>query len=282
MTTKTGGTVPLKVTLVKEDGSWRVLSINAQLGLAAAAPKKTVPPDQDLRKLTTETLMEFDRAVKAKDFTAFHKTVSVPLQQQKTPAEMEQAFQVFVTRQIDLSPVQKLQPIFDDPPGLDNQELLVLKGYYPTPSRVRFQLAYTYEHPSWKLINIEIKVGDKVVPSGEELRKLAAATLLEFDRAVKAKDFTAFHKTVSTPLQQQKTSAQLKDAFQAFVDQQIDLSAIKEMQPIFDEPPGLNEQETLVLKGHYPSQPARVRFQLAYVYEQTSWKLISINVQVGE
>ncbi len=161
ITTKTGGTIPLKIELVNEAGVWRVLSLSgppAKVG--AEAEKKIVPPDDDLRKLVKKTLVDVSNALKTKDFTAFHGTVSTLWQSQKTPAELQQIFQVFIDKQIDLSAVKDLEPVFDTKPARDDKGKLLLSGYFATtPQPVHFELTYAYEHPQWKLEAIKLRMG---------------------------------------------------------------------------------------------------------------------------
>lgn len=56
--------------------------------------------------------------------------------------------------------------------------------------------------------------------------------------------------------------------FQSFIDQGIDLSAIKAIEPTFASPPKLDGNHALVLEGSYPTTPSKVSFQLKYLDEK--------------
>jgi hypothetical protein len=141
------------------------------------------------------------------------------------------------------------------------------------------------ESGRWRVLSVtgpkggvSTDAGKKKIPADDELRRLATATLLDFARAVKLKDFTEFHGRASTPLRQHKTAAEFQQAFHEFMDKKIDISGVKETQPVLDEPPALDADGALVLSGYYPTKPARVKFKLQYLYEHPAWKLSSINI----
>jgi hypothetical protein len=154
VTTKAGGTIPLTAVLVKEGSDWKVQSL-----VSGVTNKKTPPTDQEAKQLAKDSLLAFNQAVKAKDFTAFHASVAALWKRETTAEKLQAVFQEFITKQVDIGGIRDVEPVFDDPPSLDNDERYVLKGYFPTkPSRVKFDLKYTYEHPDWKLVGINVQV----------------------------------------------------------------------------------------------------------------------------
>ncbi|HYV34279.1 MAG TPA: hypothetical protein VE988_01160 [Gemmataceae bacterium] len=158
ITTKSGKAISLKVGLVKEGGTWRVLSLTGPAA-GVGSDKRPIPPDDELRKMATATLLDFNDAVKAKDFTAFHAKLSTPLRKQ-SPKDIEDKFKDFVINRVDISGVKDVEAVLEEPPSLDKDGMLVVTGYYPTaPMEVRFQLKYVYEHPAWKLNAINVKTG---------------------------------------------------------------------------------------------------------------------------
>ena len=115
------------------------------------------------------------------------------------------------------------------------------------------------------------------VPSDAEAKKLALDSLLSFNDAVSTKDFTAFHKQIAALWQAEVTPTKLKTIFQAFIDQQMDISSIKGVDPVFSPAPKI-EDDALVLQGSYPTTPLKVNFRLKYANENSAWKLIGIKV----
>jgi hypothetical protein len=159
VTTRKGAVLPLTVKLVKEQETWKVLALESGAGVGGAG--KQVPPDDELQSLVKTTLLDFNRAVQAKDFKPFHDKIAVLWQRQITPEQLRQTFQVFIDKQIDLSSIEPLTAVLDEPPRINEQGWLVVSGYYPTkPKRVFFKLKYAYEHPSWKLAGINVETKD--------------------------------------------------------------------------------------------------------------------------
>jgi hypothetical protein len=160
ITTKSGGKIPLQVELIKESGKWKVYAVTApQSGIAAEPGGKQMPSDDKLKEMARESLLAFNKAVHEKSFVNFHKQISTVWQQQITPEKFMESFQPFVDKGLDLSPIKKTDPIFDDPPAIDSQGILTVKGYFPTqPAKVFFRLRYVYEHPTWKLLGIRVNV----------------------------------------------------------------------------------------------------------------------------
>ena len=159
MTTKAGGSVPLKVSLIKESGTWRVsgVTLTAKAGVHVEEPKP-MPTDDQLKEMAKTSLLDFNKSVKSKDFATFYATLSELWKGQTSPEKLKEAFKAFVDKHIDISSIAKSSPVFDQKPEINKDGVLVLDGYYPTkPIKVRFNLKYTYEHPNWKLIGIHVQ-----------------------------------------------------------------------------------------------------------------------------
>lgn len=109
---------------------------------------------------------------------------------------------------------------------------------------------------------------------------MARQSLLDFDAAVQAKDFSAFHDTLATPFQEQFDADALKTTFQKFIDNRVSIEGVGKVSPTFSPEPALNSQGLLVLEGSYPTQPSVVWFRLKYLKEDGAWKLMGINVEL--
>ena len=118
------------------------------------------------------------------------------------------------------------------------------------------------------------------MPPQPELEALVSRSLLDFNTAVQSKDFTAFHASLSRPMRKKFTAEQIQGVFHKFVAQGINLAPIQGVKPQFDPEPKLTDDGALELKGHYPTRPSQVIFDLRYVREGGSWRIISINVRV--
>ena len=138
---------------------------NVQEAKVAAEQKPiedTVPPVTTLRAMATESLQDFNEAVRTQDFTAFHAKTASQLQQESTPEDFKNAFQQAIDEKWKLDGVKSVRPVFDPAPAIDKKGWLRLEGrYHTTPMEVTFTLAYLYERPGgWKLCQIKVRMED--------------------------------------------------------------------------------------------------------------------------
>ena len=169
-TTAGGGSVPLKIELIKEDGTWRVLSITgpaagARSGPiiedqpAAATPK--VPAADDAAAMVLASLADFNAAVQAKSFESFHAGIAKIWQQQTTAEKLLEAFQPLIDAGVNIEPAGKTTPVFKSPPAVNEDGVLVLDGHCPTtPNKVYFTLKYIGEGGAWKLFGVHVNVDE--------------------------------------------------------------------------------------------------------------------------
>ena len=78
------------------------------------------------------------------------------------------------------------------------------------------------------------------VPAEKDLQALVFDSLLLFNKAVAAKNFGDFHERISTVWRKQITPKKLAEVFSTFLEQEIDLSPIATVDPIFTEPPKID------------------------------------------
>lgn len=117
------------------------------------------------------------------------------------------------------------------------------------------------------------------IPSEKEIKKLVLDTLLLFNDAVQTKSFKAFHAKLGPAWKNDTNPRQLIDIFRVFVDKKIDFAEIANVDPFFDGFPLINEDGWLVVKGHYTLEGRDVLFELKYQNDESSWKLVAINVE---
>jgi len=253
--------------------------------LQGAAPK--LPPDKELKALAFDSLFAFNKAVQEKNFAQFHEERLSPQFRKQFPLEkFTAAFQVFIDKGYDISNIAKSEPVFDTPPAIDSDGLLVLKGHYPTrPNKVTFKLTYVSESSAWKLLGINVQANPVVentgkLPADKELKTLTLDSLLLFNVAIQKENFEDFYAHTAKLWQKQVTPEELLGIFQSFIDKKINIASISKLEPAFKGTPAVNEDGLLVIKGSYPTQPSKVSFELKYVHEVESWKLVGINVHV--
>lgn len=119
------------------------------------------------------------------------------------------------------------------------------------------------------------------IPEGDELQEMAQITLMQFNDAVQADDFTDFFQTISRLWQRQSSPAKLKDTFQLFIDRKIDIGAVRTMEADFTSKPRVDDSKgfkELIIEGVYDTSPNPTRFTLKYTPEGKNWKLTGIMV----
>jgi hypothetical protein len=289
VTTRSGGVIPLRMELIKESGKWKVFALSApQAGVAAEQSAKAVPSDEKLKAMALESLLAFNKAVQDKSFAAFQEQGSSAFREQLSPEKLLAAFKGFVDQGIDISSIEKVQPVFDTPPAIDAHGVLILKGSYPTkPRPVVFELKYGFESGGWRIQGINVNVPTlaekhpvRPTPADADLKAMALKSLLAFNQAVKDKSFAAFHEQECAAQFRNEVSVEkFNGAFKEFMDKDIDISSIEKVDPVFDAPPRVDPDGVLAVNGSYPGKPA-VAFQLKYVFEDGAWKLIEINVNL--
>ena len=130
----------------------------------SSGAKAEVPGNDKLQTLVKTTFLDFGDAVQSGDFSDFHKKVAKVWRDSSSPEEMEDAFKAFIEKKENYQfkkAISALDATFTPAPTIDKVEgldALVLKGFYPTkPDQTNFELKYTMDEGTWKLIGINIK-----------------------------------------------------------------------------------------------------------------------------
>ena len=173
LTTESGRTLPFLMEVVDEEGEWRVQTLTGP-GRHDVGPGtwfQQVPKDATLKRVVRDTMLNFDQAVRDRDLLRFYDTMWTT----RTAIsfwKFEAAFQHFLDDDVDLSGVQGVEPEFVDQPYLDRTSegtLLVVNGRFDAEGgQVPFTFRYKYEHPGWRLFNIN--VGRPGAPTFEVVR----------------------------------------------------------------------------------------------------------------
>jgi len=252
------------------------------ISLGPAGAQQVPAPDQ-IHSLVKATMLDFALAVKAKDFTGFHKNIAKFWQARTSSNELAQIFKSFIDQEMDLTVLDDLTPSLANKPALNSQGWLVIEGAYPTkPSAVDFILKYKKEGFDWKLVGIEVNVAPSrpTLPSDETIKELVNATMLDLAIAIKAKDFKGFYKKIASLWKEQTTPEALAENFRSFTDQNLDLTVLQALDPVFTKAPALDENDWIIIEGYYPSEPSRTYFAVKYLNEQGLWKLAAVDLNV--
>ncbi len=160
----TGNEMTLDGIVFKKSGGGDTKSDTKSSDTKSSDSKSEVPANDKLQTLVKATFLDFSDAVQSGDFSDFHKKAASVWRDDSSPDEMATAFKVFVDNKEDYDfkkAVSPLEATFSPAPAIEKVsglDALVVKGYYPTkPQRANFELKYTMDEGSWKLIGINIK-----------------------------------------------------------------------------------------------------------------------------
>lgn len=158
--TEDGITVPVELTLVKEEDGWKIKSIHKTAAVTVDDIETgTVPSDKRLKEMVNFAVLRLGTAINKNDFKAFHESLSAEFKAQSTPEALQNAFRSFIDRGIDLTLLKDIEPVFSETPQLDDDGVLVLTGYYPAePPVTYFETKFVFEYPRWELYGIDISV----------------------------------------------------------------------------------------------------------------------------
>ena len=123
------------------------------------------------------------------------------------------------------------------------------------------------------------------IPSNDKLQTLVKTTFMDFSDAVQAGDFTDFHKKIAKVWRDESSAEKLAESFDTFVEKKESYNfkkAVSSLDATFSPAPSIEKVsglDALVVKGYYPTKPARANFELKYTMDDGTWKLIGINVK---
>lgn len=174
VTPATGEKSTLIVTLEREHGDWRIYAIKTPRSIETGivenrftlvgkglafndATNQPMPDDKTVRRLTKDSLLEFNKAIRAHEFKDFYDSVSTAWQAQLTEKQLQTAFQGFIDKDVDISGIKDLEPVYDGIPIVSSDGLLLVSGHFDTkPVVVIFSLKFMYELPDWKLFGLDV------------------------------------------------------------------------------------------------------------------------------
>lgn len=123
--------------------------------------------------------------------------------------------------------------------------------------------------------------GQNKVPAARPLEALVKSSLMTFNDANVTGNYTVLHAKISKPFAQKFPPEKLKEAFKEFHEKNIDIDVVSAMTPVYDEPPRVDDDGKLLLRGYFATEPARVKFEMDFIPSDAEWKLISLHVVVG-
>lgn len=118
------------------------------------------------------------------------------------------------------------------------------------------------------------------LPAGRSLEALLKSSLISFNDANVTGNYEVFHARLAKPFREEFSPRELRAAFKEFTDKAIDLDIVAAFTPIYEEPPVIDGEGRLSLKGYFATEPSRVRFAMDFIPAEGEWRLLRIHVQV--
>ncbi|MBY0324834.1 MAG: hypothetical protein K2X72_39395 [Reyranella sp.] len=132
------------------------------------------------------------------------------------------------------------------------------------------------------LLTAPLAQSQNKVPSERALEALVKATLLTFNDANVTGNYEVFHAKLSKPFREQFSVERLARRFQDFNKKHIDFDIVAALKPAYDPAPKVDDDGKLLVKGLFPTEPKQVHFSLEFIPSDGEWKLIGINVKIGD
>jgi hypothetical protein len=152
---------------------------------------------------------------------------------------------------------------------------------------VPITLRFVKGDAGWRIYSIEKPAsglqeaaGQAQLPSETEMVELVAAANHYFILGVQQGSMRPLYDHISHLWQKQTSVEELDGVFKAFLDAELDLMVLDDMPPLFDGEPTLDENNLLVIKGHYNTSPDLVSFEHSFIREGLSWKLIGYRMDI--
>jgi len=159
ITSKNGEEAPIRFSLKKEKGVWKISGIEKVLGKAEKEKiykeKKAIIAYTKLSQLTIHML---GLSTKDNNFKILHDYISKKWQKEVTVEALQKTYGVFYKNKINLIALDKVVPKLTYI-NIDKNGILTIKGYYNVgKNKVYFLQSYIVEDKKWKLVALSVEI----------------------------------------------------------------------------------------------------------------------------
>ena len=239
--------------------------------------------------LIESTVLKFDEAVKAGDFSMFHSICSKAFREKITTGDLLKVFKPFIDRKIDFSSIRHSFPFFTEVPRLDDYGDLIVNGFYILDGQkqniAEFHFEYRFEDGRWKPILVRMVSSIRNgVPSALVALKLIEETVIGFNEAVAAGDFNEFYRNCASTLKQNMSAEDLRELFGEFIENKVNLSSALNYNPMLTTVPEIDKNGNLKLTGVYEwdVSESRIYFEMLFRMEASDWKLYYLKISIDD
>lgn len=126
------------------------------------------------------------------------------------------------------------------------------------------------------------------MPSTEQQNALVKQTLKEFTKGIESEDLSGFRATTSKEFQSAVSAENIKKGFQPIIDKKAVLvpilRSVDSKTPQFSNTPSVKQEGafyTMQYTLSFPTDELKPNCDLKYIWQDSQWKLLSIEVKFG-
>ena len=248
-------------------------------------PKEmALPSDNELKQMVKKSFDLFAQGIKEQNLEKLYNYMSPYVHKEYSLEQINQLFSREFNYPQYFSQLLSLEPTITNKEFLPKKRKLIIKGEYQAkPNKLKYKVSYFYNNQKWELTGINFEVNNNAPNNtnvNQEYINLVKDTIHTFAVSVNDKSMEKIYQKTSNIFKEQISLERLNEIFKSFIEKNIDLTLLDNMQPIFDKKPQINQQGILELVGHYATTPATTRFGLKYIKEDGEWRLITIKVNI--
>ena len=117
------------------------------------------------------------------------------------------------------------------------------------------------------------------IPSEAAQEVIIKSSLLTFNDANMTGIYTVLNAAGSKPFREGLSAEKLKEAFKAFNDNQIDISAVVASKPVPTKATAVDADGVMVTEGYFDVPKMRVVYVLKHLLSDGKWRLLGVNVK---
>ncbi|MBS7541820.1 hypothetical protein [Ancylobacter oerskovii] len=120
------------------------------------------------------------------------------------------------------------------------------------------------------------------VPPAPVLLALLRSTLAAVNQANVTGNYSVLRDLGAPAFRENYNAAQLADQFRPWRDNALDFAAILLLDAKLSQPPAIDGNGLLRLKGYFPTAPLRIGFDLGFAATADNWRLATISVDASK
>lgn len=119
-----------------------------------------------------------------------------------------------------------------------------------------------------------------LIPDADNILVLIRTSLLTLNDAVLTGNFTVFRDKMAPSARAELTTGRLFKAFEHLATRRVNMSGLSLLAPELTEPPALDADGRLKLRGVFKNEPVGIGFHLLYELADAEWMLRGISVKL--